>query len=132
MIKLFRSLVVVSSLSYFLFLGSWYLFTPYLSEDVLAVLTWTGYGAIIQLPPFVSWALVLFWLLIAIGMYFFNSTARLLYLVFTIFFILTTPLYGLFVSTAYDLVFLEITNFLDGAILAMAYLSSISAKFKNA
>ena len=130
--KLFRISVIISAFSYALFIGGWYLFTPYLSEKELDVLSWTGYGAIIEYPPIVTYALTAIWLPITIGMYFYNSKARLLYLIFTVYFIITTPLYGMFVSASFSLVFLEISNFLDGAILTMAYLTGVSQKFKNA
>ena len=132
MISLFRTLIILSLLSYAIFIGIGYIDAPYLGEEESNLLSWAGHGAILELPTFLNWAIVLVWLPIAIGMYLFNPIARFMYLCLAILFTITTPLFGMYIAMGYEFMFLQITTFLDGAILAMAYFTHISAKFKHA
>ena len=132
MTTLFRALIVASLLSYAIVVCIGHFDAPYLSEKELDLLSWYGHGAVIELSPFMNWVLILVWLPAAIGMYLFNSIARFVYLFLAILIIITTPLFGAYIALGYEFMFLQITTFLDGAILVMAYFTSVSDKFKNA
>jgi hypothetical protein len=132
MITLYRALVIISTTSYLLFIGIGYVDSSFLSKEELDILSWGGYGASIQMPAFLHWALVASWVPLAFGMYLFKPLARKLYLWLVIIFILANPFFGLFVATGYEYMLYHISTFLDGAILVMAYYTSISNEFSKA
>ena len=66
---------------------------------------------------------------VAIGVYVFNPIARTVYFVMVMVFLAITPFSGMRAFTAIDQFLLEVTMLLDGAILALAYLSSVSGEF---
>ena len=129
---IYRTMIVVSLLTYYMYVGVGYVDTPYLSEEELNLLSWGGHGAIIQFHPIVHWGLVFIWLPLAIGMWFYNSLSRKLYLILAMSFLMLNPFVGYSVSTGYEMMFYQTTTFLDGAILAMAYFTNnISNSFKH-
>jgi len=131
MINIFRALIIISTLSYAAFACVGFVDTPYLSEKELDILSWSGHEAFIELPLIINWAIIIVWLPLAIGMYYFNPLSRLLYLSLSIISTITYPLFGIVVATGYEFMFLQITTVLDGAILVMAYFTSISENFKR-
>ena len=132
MIKLYRTLIIVSTISYLIFAGVGYVDSRFLTKDELDLLSWASYGAIIKFPPLLHWGLVFSWVPLAIGMYFFKPIARKIYLWLSIIFILANPFVGFAVFTGYEMMLYQATTFLDGAILALAYFSSIANEFSKA
>jgi hypothetical protein len=132
MIKFYRALVIISTMSYLLFVGVGYVDSSFLSKDELDLLSWGGYGAIIQMPLFLHWFLVGIWVPLAIGMCLFKPLARKIYLWLAITFILANPFFGFVVSTGYESMLYQLAIFLDGAVLVMAYFTSISSEFTKA
>lgn len=128
--NIFRILVVLST-----FLYVFWVFIPYLpfnlSQEELDALSWISYGAILNFPDWFWVVSTLVWVLVAIGMFFFIPIARMLYLILIVSFLFLTPFLGIGVYTALELFLLETINILDGAILTIAFLTSVSNEFKS-
>lgn len=132
MIQIFRASIILSSLSYILFIALPYLEQSFLSQQEIDALSWVGYEAVISMPNWLHWLTVFIWLPLAIGMWFLNPLARTAYLYLSIFFLILHPFTGLFVETGWGVMLFQATAFLDGAILTMAYFTGLNKEFKNA
>jgi hypothetical protein len=126
--KLFRALLIISTVSYFI---TW--FHPYfVSGHLQYALAWQGYGAILTLPTSVYWLSMLLWIATAVGMWMFVKSARYLYTALLVFFVLLEFFSGVNVKTGFGSFFGAITNMSDGALLIIAYLSPVKEKFEDA
>lgn len=132
MISIFRISIIISVVVYALFMAKPYFDSSFHSEDLLDILSWNGYEAILTLPEWFGWVTILIWLPVSIGMYYFHSLSRTIYLVLAIVFALTAPLFGAATFTGTDIMLYQLTAFLDGVILTMAYLTSVSVQFNKA
>jgi hypothetical protein len=114
---------------------AWF-FMPMLWESIydyetLGGLQWNGFGAKINMDgpiPYVSGVL---YLASAAGLLLYQSWARTLFLLLAIANILAAPFMGVFAVGGYDAMIGNIITLLDGAILAMAYLTSLSIDFRK-
>lgn len=90
----------------------------------------SGYGALlpVQHPIYYSAWFVL-WTVAALGLIFVQNWARHLYLALTLLTISLTPFSGFIVQAPLDALFSNATLLLDGAVLAVAYLSPLAASF---
>ena len=131
MISIFRISIVLSIVVYTTFVAKPYFDSSFHSDAILNILSWSGYEALVTLPFWFAWLTILIWLPVSIGMYYFNHIARTIYLILTITFTVTIPLYGAYTFTGTDIMLFQLTAFLDGAILTMAYLTSVSDQFKK-
>jgi len=132
MVKIFRILVILSTISYACFIIAPYIDYSFLTEKEIDILSWDGYQAVYILPEWLVWISILIWIPLTIGMYLFNPIARKIYLVLIIMFFIDTLFAGLFVKTSHEIVLYQLTSFFDGVVLTMAYLTSISNKFEKA
>jgi len=125
----FRGLIIVSTTLYVV-----YWFLPFFdwrwySPEVLELRSVSGFDAKIVLPSLVDYLLLAAWLLAAIGMYFFKAPARSLFLWLYIVMTLVDPFRGTSVFTGVDLLLFSLSTLMDGAILAIAYLTSVGRLF---
>jgi len=129
LVKLFQVLVVMSTLNYVILF-----FLPYFPEvftpEVQKVLSYNGYGAVISSHLFIYGTVFLLWILSAIGMFFFQSYGRTLFLVMYVLSILMIPFFGVAVSAPAESFMFAIGDTLDIAIIALAYFSPLSGYFK--
>jgi hypothetical protein len=133
-IRLFQALVVVSTLSYSL----WFFF-PYIVQhlandlyrDIASRLgQYDGYGAFLPVHhPLYYWPWFGFWLIASIGLFFFQNWAKNLFLFLNVLGLVLAPLGGFSVRGPLASLLAELTTVLDGAILALAYLSPLAAAF---
>ncbi len=127
---LFRSCVVATTLFYIIY---WLLPYTYGSLDYETgnMLSYGGYNALIELYPNLDYVFFVAWVLIGVGLFFYNNIARAAFLLLLAFFTATSPLYGLSVETAGGISLLQLTAMLDGAILIMAFFTPVSVKFSS-
>jgi hypothetical protein len=133
-VRLFQALVVISTVSYLL----WFFF-PYLvlflANDLYREISsrlgqYDGYAALLPMQhPLYYWAWFCSWLIASIGLFFFQSWARNFFLVLTVLALVLTPFGGFAVKGPLAIFFAELTTVLDGAILALAFLSPLSSAF---
>jgi len=105
--------------------STWY------TKDEMNLLMWDGWGAKIQ-PSIINDCLLFFaWLACSIGLFFTVKYTRELF----VFLIITTTVLSYFlgfrVTTPLDNVLLNTITMADGAIIYMAYFSSVSEHFKK-
>lgn len=129
--SIFSGIVIFSVAAYV----AWF-FMPYIWEylydyETLGGLQWAGYGSKINLNGPIPYLIACVYLVSSLGLLFYKSWARSLFLVLTIFNIVSAPLWGLNVQGGYDAIIRYIVTLCDGAILALAYLSGISSEFKS-
>ena len=122
--------VVVSATAFLLLWFELYLVGSFLAAETWDALTWEGYGAILPLPPSFAWLKMLLWVAVAIGMYTFSASARLLYLILFTFDMITTLGSGILVSTSWGGLLADLTTFSDGIVLTLAYFSPLRAEFR--
>lgn len=127
--KFFKSLILVSTISYTLWFFQPYNTAVILDQDTLTALEWVGFGGNYYYLFYVSYLFLIFYIVSAIGMLIYLNWARTLFIVLTIASILLSPLAGLSVSTTIDSILGNIIGLCDGAIIFMAYFSSVSSKF---
>ena len=129
---IFRALVLSSAVLYaFLYFLPFESFETDLSR--INLLKSDGYAAVLN-PQ--TWLLTIgifaLWIVAYVGLFRFQNWARNLYLVLTILALFATTLYGIRVVSPMEGVLDLAVNLLDGAILAMAYLSSVKNEFREA
>lgn len=126
---LFRALVILSTSTYvlwFLFLS---VFSRAISPGVWDALAWDGYGALLPLPESVCWLFFLLNLAVAFGLWNFSKSARLTYVMLTIFDVVISPFGGVYVETAMGSFLAYVCNLAAGAILVMTYTPPLKEKF---
>ncbi len=129
--KLFRILLIISTLTYIVYLTAPYFDKYYLDQGTRDLLQWTGYQSVLEIPNWLLSISSFFWLPLAIGLWFFNSLVRKIYLIYTLLFLFLNPLLGLFIASGFEMFFFQATTLLDGVILTMAYFTSLDDEFKN-
>ena len=131
MVNLYKSIVLFSYLVYVLVFFIPYL-DPYLYEqETRGVLSWTGYGALIELHNSVSYIFLIAYSIALYGMIQFRAWARPLFVTLTVMSIISNGVQGINVFTAIDSVLTYLTNLADGATIVLMYLTSVSNKFKK-
>ena len=129
--KIFQMIVIVSTIIYVVF---WFWPTmglEQLSEIEFRLVQYQGYEAIMPVIPILSWSQFVLWLSASVGLLFFIKAARTLFLILCLIEFVILPLSGYVVFTAFESLMVHILSMADGAILAMAYLTSISGGFSN-
>jgi hypothetical protein len=127
--EVFKTLVLASAAVYavsFLFSVLEHRLTSSETADALA---WRDYGALLPLPNSVSWLLMFLYLVTCIGLYTFTATARIVFLVLTVFFTLLNLSSGVSVQAPVDGFLTTLFTLSGGAILALAYLSPLKQRF---
>lgn len=129
--KIFKALIISSIATYIILLFLPYLDSFYLSQEEIDVLSWNNYGSVFPIPNWFAWIMFGINLLIVCGLYFYVRIARTMYLWLFIILILMNPFMGIQTNTGLEGLFYQLISTLDGAILAVAYLTSINEKFTS-
>jgi hypothetical protein len=114
-----------------------WLFMPWgfvYSDQSIQALSWQGFEAYVSnnIAFSISWLITITYTILSLGLIYFKVWARKGFLFATILFWLISPIYGIQVSSSYEAMFAHLVSMGDGAILAIAYLTSVSKKFSNA
>lgn len=129
-VRLFRALIVISTATYVICFFQLLLAGGLIPQSTLDALSWHGSGALLQMPPAVGWLLLLLSVAVAVGLWMFSKSARIVFAAFSVFWIVTSFLGGVQVQTAFGSFLLLLTNMADGAILVMAYTSPLKERFE--
>jgi hypothetical protein len=127
--RVFQVLVISSFAIYV----AWF-FLPYwpdhLSDFEKRLADHNGYGADLPVNHFLFYGTWFgLWFISALGLFFFKNWARHLFLALSFLGLAMVPFSGFVVQPPIDTLFSTINLLLDGAILAMTYLSPLSASF---
>lgn len=124
----FRCLVLVSTV---LFIFFWML--PYLglnfTEDEKNILSWYGYGSYIPDSKVINWGLFSAWLVLSVGIFFYNRLARSCFLWLLIFTCISCLFWGFKIYTPLETMLSTLISIFDGAMLSLMYLTSLNEKF---
>ena len=90
-----------------------------------------GYQAILVLPASVAWLIVAVWVVLAWAMWHFWRRARICYLGMAVFTGLLTLTEGFRVQSPIEAFLLDVTLMFDGAVLALAYFSTVRHEFEK-
>lgn len=131
MLALFRTLIVTNICLYVIALVWPLLDVKWLSEKELDVLSYIGYGAVLTVPNIVLWGLILAWFVIMIAMFFFVRWSRVAFVTWIAISMLLMTVSGLDVKHPIEAFLTGAGSTLDGAILAIAYFSTISGNFSK-
>jgi hypothetical protein len=128
-VRLFRTLVALSTGSYVLCFFEFHLFGGFVSPEMWSIVRASGADALLPLPARVGWLIFILYLAVAVGLWTFAASARTLFAALTAFWLLTALLSGTQVQTAVSAVFALVTALADGAILVMAYTLPLKQRF---
>lgn len=123
--KTFRLLVATFCLAIVVLWLIPFLPYPSLSREALTLLSWDGFDAVVIRTNIVHWSLPLLWLSASTGLWYLVRPARTLFLVLSVVSVLLSGLYGTRVLPPLDDMLGTIAAILDGAILAVAYLTPL-------
>ncbi len=131
MVNLFKSVVVFSYCLYFVgyFLPVIYLFLE--NQEINDALSWSGYGAMIEIHHYIGWMVFLGFAVAFYGMLNFKSWSRPLFVALIAFTHLSTGVQGIAVFTAMDGVLSHLMNLADGATIVLMYFTELSKKFNK-
>lgn len=131
LVSRFRVVLLVGLASYLIYgVGAWVIWrSP--SGDIADALGWSGFGAVLILPPVVYWATVALWIAATIGVYFFIPAARLLYTCLVGLTLFSSLIGGMHVSLPVEAFLLTIATLSDGAVLVLAYWSPLRKQFND-
>ena len=129
--KIFLTLVItalVLQVSWFFLPYSWnYIY----NKEELALLSWHGYGAYLDIYGPIPYLILVLYGAVSIGLVYFKKWARTAFVALTVISIITTPLWGFAVSPAIDGIIGYIITLADGAVLSIAFLTSLGAEFEQ-
>lgn len=133
MILLFRYLVVISFFLYTIFWFLPYFHYLWLNQEELNLLSYNSFNSIINfnILDYLSIIILLGWYLVSLGLFFFIKIAKSLFLFMIILNLLLSIFEGFLILSPIDLLLYVILGLLDGVILAILYLTSISDKFND-
>ena len=130
-LRTFQILVVAATVCYvvWFFLPFW---SNYLTDIEHRVASHTGYGALLPIDhPLYHGTWFALSLIAALGLIFIQNWARHLYLALSILGLVSAPFSGFVIQPPLDTLFSSASLLLDGAILAIAYLSPLAASFSK-
>ncbi|SCZ52272.1 hypothetical protein [Thiohalomonas denitrificans] len=129
--KLFRTLLVISLVLYLVWVGSFYFAHWLFSPQVANAVVHTGAESLLQMPEPLLWMLPVLWLIAAIGMWQFAQGARTFYVVLTASSLVVAAISGVLIQSPAQTVLADVVSLCDGAIIAMAYLTRLDARFRG-
>ena len=131
MVSIFRRLIVTNIILYTALIILPYIDSAWLSEKELDVLSYAGHGAYYTFPSFILWGIFVVWVLSMLGLFYFYEPARQVFLWWLILTSFITIGSGLDTRTALQAFLANVSTLLDGAIITMAYLTSVQNYFKK-
>lgn len=129
--KLFRYLVVISTVFFIVYFLLPFFDHLWLSDDGRTLKNFDGYKSSIPSHLIIYWGIFSVWLVISIGLFFFVPVSRTAFLVMTVFGLLMSIFSGYRIQTPYEIVLNNTIALFDGAIISIAYLTSVSNRFRN-
>jgi len=129
--SIFRFLVVASALLSMAFWSIPYIDYLWLTYEQMQILDLGGFGAIIPTYGITYWGTLVTWLAISAGLFFYVNAARTAFVVFMIINVALGLFYGISIMSPLEILIGSIIAMVDGAIITMMYLTSISGKFSE-
>lgn len=131
MITLFRTLLIASTALFAIVFWMPWFDEPFYSDEALQLLSMDGFEARYEPGLLITLLFYVSGVALPLLMYFFVRWARSAFLVFSVFSQVAALLWGLRVSSPIESAVTGLILLMDGAILAMAYLTSVSKRFDS-
>ena len=126
---MFRYLVLGNAALFILYVVLPMLGIIELEQQEYDLLSYSGYGG--SIPEIVGWVQLILWLVSAVGLYLFQNWARTLFLVLIVFDAFSIFLGGYVVLMPLEAFMANLIAIADGAILVLAYFTTVSKEFGN-
>ncbi len=128
-IRIFQVLVVAAGVCYIV----WF-FLPYVASGLdQRIENYSGYGAMLPIQhPLYCYTWFVLFIVASLGLLFFQSWAKHLYLALALLVCVLAPFSGYIIQPGFDTMFANANLLLSGAVLAVAYLSPLADSFKTA
>lgn len=129
MVTVFRWLIVGSAVIYSFYYWMPFFDLPFYSQEARNVLALDGFDAAIV--PGMTFGIVFFavWIALRALMFYFVHWARVMFALLCLAYPLVNFALGIRVAAPIEMVMLHFVTITDGALLAMAYLTSVSTRF---
>ena len=129
--KLFKNVVLASTiLTIVIYILPYFDYANF-TEKELDVLSYSGYGSLLSTNTFIDWALAPLWIGTNIGLYFFIKPFKIIFTVVLLLTSIASLFWGLATFPSIEFTIINVLSMLDGAILTMLYLTSISGEFES-
>lgn len=129
MTTIFRILVGISIVGTIMLWIHPYWEAAWLSEDQMRLRQYDGYGAIVDGSMSFYWGYLIAWMASLLGLFFFIKPARSAFVLLVALSIILNILWGIRIYLPYELALHNALLTIDGALIALAFLSPISQKF---
>ena len=129
--KIFRTIVVTSAILFLIVTLLPFIDYLWLTNDQLELLAYDGWDSIIPNNQFIYWLLTIIWLIISVGLFFFIRIARTAFLIMQITVFIASFFWGIRISSPEVTAINGLIAISDGAILVMAYLTSVARCFEK-
>ena len=128
--NIFRKIIVGVGALYIAFMALPFFWLDIYDQETLNALTWLGNGGVLNIYGPLPYLLAIVFIVSLIGMYRLKKWARTLFMLFTIISGLISPLWGLSVAGNIDVLAPYFISIGSGALLAIAYFTSLGAEFE--
>ena len=129
--KIFRIIIIISTVfTVLLWVLPYYDYAKF-TRDEFNVLSWAGYGAQLPFNEVFSLGLLAVWLVINLCLYFFIKPFKSIFTIVVVITCIFGLFWGISIYPPIEFFIFTIVTMLDGAILTMLYLTSISTKFNS-
>lgn len=129
--SIFRTLIVFSSCVYLLWFFIPFFENRWPEQITQEIYFLAGKGAIIPNISELAYVFLLLNIVIALGLFFFQPWARVMFITMLVVNGLIALASGLVVITSFDSLLEYLMNIIDGALVVMIYFTSVNTKFKN-
>lgn len=131
MLSIYRLTIVISTILWLILLFLPYFDLVWYTEDEINLLAWDGWNRKLVMSNATYWFICSLWLSSSITLFFTVKYSREFFLFLVCSTTLVSFFWGFRVFAPIENVLAEIITMADGAIIYMAYFSSISQRFNN-
>ena len=124
-------LVLITNVAYLMWFFQFLYIGSFITPTTWTILSWHGYGALLRMPDRLDWLFTFLTIIVAIGLWSFSRSARIVYTWTILFSFVMTFFAGVEVQTAFGSSLLLVCNLADGAILVMAYTQPLKTRFES-
>ena len=128
--KIFEILVLISLTTYTVFMSLPYFWELIFHKDAVGLLDLNGYMEFIDFY-YINNTLTVLTIVASVGLLFYKRWARTLFFSLTVIYIILAPFMGFAIAAGFESALSSINLLCNGAILYMAYFSSVVDEFKK-
>ena len=132
--RIYRVLIVFTTIAYLVWFFQPYNSDIFYSEGVAQLLRSDGFGGadiLLRYSVELGWLLLSLYLVSAVGMFYFIRAARTLFLYLIVASLLLKLFLGVSVQSNIDYFLIQLTMMVDGIILYMSYFSSVAKRYQT-